>query len=294
MKSGSSSLTAHLGSHPSIFMARRPKEPSYFVDPEQLRTVYPAIWEKGLWKSEEHYLQLFEDAGDCPIIGEASQNYTRLSRVTGVAERIAKFNPEARFLYIMRDPIRRTISHYWYMVNSYGEGREMLNAIREDDDYRDTSYYAMQLLPYRRLFGPDRIRTLTLEELRDNPVNVMQELYQWLGVDAEFVPPAAEQRANVTAPESTILRGSGTLHRLRNSRVWSSIGPLIPSGMRRVARGLTEKRVPRESVPTDAVVEYLRPIQQEQTVELEQLLGRPFPEWTTLYPTAESSLRAAG
>ena len=137
MKSGSSSLARHLRSHPSIFMASRPKEPSYFVDPDQLEQVYPSIWEMGFWKSEERYLSLFDGAEGCAVIGEASQNYARLARVTGVAERIAAFNPDARFLYIMRDPVRRTISHYWYMVNSYGEGRPMLTAVREDPDYTD-------------------------------------------------------------------------------------------------------------------------------------------------------------
>ncbi len=69
--------------------------------------------------------------------------------------RIARFNPEARILYIMRHPIKRTISHYWYMVNFFGEGRTMLKTIDEDPDYRETSYYAMQLRPYIDLFGKD-------------------------------------------------------------------------------------------------------------------------------------------
>ncbi|MGH8595341.1 MAG: sulfotransferase family protein, partial [Gammaproteobacteria bacterium] len=110
MKSGSSTLTRYLREHPAVFMARKPKEPSYFVAREQLREVYPAIEKMGFWRSEGRYLGLFADAGDCSILGDASQNYARLSKVTGVAERIARFNPEARILYIMRDPVERTIS----------------------------------------------------------------------------------------------------------------------------------------------------------------------------------------
>jgi len=282
MKSGSSSLARHLRAHPSIFMASRPKEPSYFVDPDQLREVYRSIWEMGFWQSEERYLSLFEGAAGCPVIGEASQNYARLSRVTGVAERIAEFNPDARFIYIMRDPIQRTISHYWYMVNSYGEGRPMLTAVREDPDYTETSYYAMQLQPYRRIFGADRIMTLTLEEMRDDPVGILQGVFGWLGVDSDFVPPAADRRANVTPRESSVMRGSGVVHALAHSRLWGALGPRIPAWMRGIGRRLAEKRIARDDVPTDDVEEYLRPIQQAQTRELEDMLGRAFPEWSTL------------
>jgi Sulfotransferase family len=282
MKSGSSTLTKHLRAHPSIFMARKPKEPSYFVERETLREVYPAIEKMGFWKSEKRYLELFADAGDCPVIGEASQNYARLSRVTGVAERIARFNPEARILYIMRDPVERTISHYWYMVNFYGESRTLLKAIKNDRDYCETSYYAMQLNPYNRLFGAERVKTLTLEELRAEPVATIQGIYRWLGVVSDFVPPSVGTRANVTPLESTQVRGLGLLHHLRHSSLWGVVGRLVPQRMRTLARGLSVKELPRGEISTRETKAYLRPIQREQTNELEELLGRTFPEWQTL------------
>ena len=60
-----------------------------------------------------------------------------LGSFSGVAERIAKFNPEARFIYIMRDPIERTISHYWFNVRLQGEQRDMLTAIRNNPHIMD-------------------------------------------------------------------------------------------------------------------------------------------------------------
>ena len=35
-------------------------------------------------------------------------------------------------------------------------------------------------------------------------------------------------------------------------------------------------------------IDYFRPIQQAQTAELIEMLGRPFPEWTTLYGEAQA------
>jgi len=279
MKSGSSTLTRHLRAHPSVFMARKPKEPSYFVERAQLREVYPAIEKMGFWKSESAYLKLFADAGEKPVVGEASQNYARLTRVTGVAERIARFNPEARILYIMRHPVKRTISHYWYMVNFFGEGRTMLKAVKEDPDYRDTSHYAMQLRPYIALFGRDRVKALTLERLGKEPEAVMRDIYGWLGVDAAFVPPNMDERANVTGEESTQVRGLGLLHRIRHSSAWGVASRFAPPQLRRFARGLAVKHVPRHEVPTEDVKAYLSPFQADETRALEELLGQSFADW---------------
>ena len=116
MKSGTTSLHRHLARHPQIFMTMDPKEPIYFLTREQLLDVLPGVEKRGFWRGEDTYLALFEGAGHHPIIGEASANYARLNRVQGVPERVAAFNPEARILFIARDPIEHTISHYWYMV----------------------------------------------------------------------------------------------------------------------------------------------------------------------------------
>src|ERR1700730_14880709 len=142
MKSGTTYLTKLLNSHPSIFMCD-PKEPSYFVDQAQLRKIWAEMWDGGYWK-EENYLRLFQTAENATILGESSTNYTKRPLVMGVPEKIQQFNPDARFIYIMRDPVERAMSHYWHMVNWEGEWRSILDAIKEEPQYRDVSYYAMQ------------------------------------------------------------------------------------------------------------------------------------------------------
>ena len=87
MKSGTTYLRRLLASHPDIFMCE-PDEPSYFVDPRQLKVIWRDMWERGFWRSEAHYLQLFRSAGDAMIVGEASTNYTKLPLMAGVPEKI--------------------------------------------------------------------------------------------------------------------------------------------------------------------------------------------------------------
>lgn len=283
MKSGSSSLTHYLHAHPQIFMTMRPKEPSYFVMRQQLKEVYPQMEKLGLWESEEKYLSLFKDVIDECVVGEASQNYARLRKVLGVAERIYSFNQDAKILYIMRDPIERVISHYWYMVQNFGESREILKAVMSEPDYTDTSHYAMQLKPYIDLFGKKNVMAITSESLFANPASVMSDVYTWLGVDAGFQPENVSIRENVTPGKVPQSRGFGLLYRFKYSRIWSIVGPSMPASARAFGNWLSMKKINKKDVNADKVADYLRPIQLEQTVELSSMLGREFPEWDTLY-----------
>jgi hypothetical protein len=56
MKSGTTFLWSLLASHPSIYLCR-PKEPSYFVEPTQLRELQPWLWQQGYWQNQEFCLQ---------------------------------------------------------------------------------------------------------------------------------------------------------------------------------------------------------------------------------------------
>jgi hypothetical protein len=283
MKAGTTSLARYLGAHPEIFMTSDPKEPTYFLTREQLLDVLPGVEKRGFWRGEEYYLKLFEGAGDRPVVGEASANYARLPRVPGVAEKIHAFNPQARILFIMRDPVARTISHYWYMVRFFGERRDLLTAIREDPDYVETSNYALQMRPYLALFGRERVMAITTESLARHPEDTMAGVYRWLGVDPAYVPPNLAERANETPDVVTQVRGTGLLHRFRHSALWNALGPMIPESIRGLGRRFSEKPVERNSVDPAAARRHLRPIQRPQVAALEELLEQTFPEWTTLH-----------
>ncbi len=275
MKSGTSSLHNYLGAHPSIFMCR-PREPNYFVRDIEDR------------KDEDRYLRLFAAAGNATIIGESSTAYSKLPIHADVPRRIANYSPDARIIYIMRDPVERTISHYWHRVMHEGETRNILEAIQGNPHYRDVSHYVMQLAPYFELFDASQIKTVTTEEMEAHPLAVVRDLYEWLGVDPSFMPLNIARRWHVTPTVVRQVKGWQALLRFRESHIrrtigWRTIGRMIPDPLRLAGREISEKTVDRSSVSVDEVVDFLRPIQQVQTRELSRILGREFPEWTTLY-----------
>lgn len=283
MKSGTKYLSTMLNSHPSIFFCY-PEEPSYFVDPEQLRMIWPYMWERGYWKNEREYLQLFASAGEAMVIGEASTNYSKLPFISGVPQRIKNFCPDAKFIYVMRDPVERTISHYWHMVRYHSEYRSMLRAIRTDTQYTDVSHYALQLTAYFDIFGTDRIKILTYEELTSNPLSTIRSLFEWLGVDPLFVPTAINNKVNTTPDVLEKARGLRLLQKFRQPQFWGVIRPYVPSTLKTFLHTrIAVKIVNRSSVDLTEVLKCLRPIQIAQTEELTRLVGRGFPEWTTLY-----------
>lgn len=286
MKSGTTTLHELLAQHPQISMSE-PKEPCYFVDPGQLQKLWPEMWGMGFWKSEPSYLALFGDKPGALVLGESSTDYAKRPKIDGVVERIAAFNPEARFVYIMRDPVERTLSHYWHMVEHRGERRAPLQAIREDPHYTEVSYYAYQLQPYLERFGRSRVHALTFESLKRDPQTAVRAVFEWLGVEGDFIPQALSAARNAT-PEGVRQKraGMGVLDRLRHSAVWDAVGPVIPPALRRVGVAMVERKIPRREVDMRDVIEHLRPRQQAQTRELAVLLGRPFDEWKTLWGTA--------
>jgi sulfotransferase family protein len=203
--------------------------------------------------------------------------------VSGVVERLEKFNPDARFIYVLRDPVERTLSHYWHMVRYHDEQRPIIRAIKQDSQYIAVSYYAMQLKPYLERFGRDQIKILTYENLVRSPAVSMRGLYGWLGVSAygvdmsgfvepENVTPDIVRQSLAAAccdgcgnPRAFVVSSGAFLDRSRRHCAEPPIGTYL--GRR------STRPMPSHSCALSSA---------GKTEELEQLLGREFPEWTTL------------
>lgn len=288
MKAGTSSLHEYLHQHPQIFMSRF-KEPQYFA-PHATR--WGQMWGQGNPCPEPGsawYERLFADAGDVRYAGESSVSYTARPWVENCEQRIYAFNPAARLVYLMRDPVERVISHYWHFVNDGREDLDLISAIRRKPDYLARSHYAMQLRPYVDRFGADQVFTMTLEEFNSDPARWFSQLFQWLNIDVD-VPIDTSQRFNVSDAKITqTRRGRVFLDTLIKHGRWKRLEARLPASVPSLIRRLTYRQVARSDVETAAAIELIRPSLQAQTRELSELLGREFPEWTTLYPSTQSA-----
>ncbi len=273
MKSGTTSLHNYLDMHPEIAMSEE-KEPGYFV--EELSLKRGADWYASLFKSDAQYRYR----------GESSTHYTKLPLYRGVAERLFEFAPDARLIYVMRDPFERTVSHYWHAVRDVhhgGELRRLIKAVTEaPSDYLAFSDYAMQLAPYIKLFGRDAIFTLTFESLVRDPQQEIDRIFAWLGLQTHSIGEHSSKAHN-QKPENIVgVAGAGILNRIQYSGVWDRISPLVPGGIKKWAKSLAYKKV--DEADSTAELEMLRNLvadtQQRQIEALSRLLNRDFPEWT--------------
>ena len=287
MKSSTTYLHGLLNAHPDVFMSD-PDEPSYFVDPDELKKLWPEMWRSGIWRSDEAYLQLFQSAGTAAIVGEASTNYTKLPLTTGVAERLHAFAPDARLIYLVRDPVKRSLSHYWHMVRYHAEHRSIAQALRDEVQYVAVSHYSMQLRPFLELFGRGQIAVLTHEQLVRAPAATMRELSGWLGIDpAGFDNATLVPALNVTPEVVSQPTWNGIPRRVRQTLPIDLVVPYMPRWLRASLHRAATREVRRSSVQIADAIMYLQQIQRPQVHDFANLLGRDFPEWTTLYGVPE-------
>jgi hypothetical protein len=246
MKCGTTSLADQLTVHPDIFVSD-PKEPHFFA--------WNQHWERGI----EWYESLFRDAEAAKAVGEASTTYTMHPVAPDVPPRIAQTLADVRFLYIVRHPIDRLVSHYmhrWYEGNT---SNSLEAAIESDTQLLAYSRYHYQIQQYLPHFPPDRFLVLVFEEFTADPVAVHQQVYRFLGVDPSFVPGERPPK-NVT--DQKVRHGPW----VRAARHIPFLRPiantLFPATLRRRFVELGGKRKPRPEMSKalyDKLVDDLRP-----------------------------------
>lgn len=172
MKCGTSSLHAQLAVQQNFFMSE-PKEPNFFSDDD--------VYAKGFgW-----YEGLFAAAADNDLKGESSTHYTKRPTYPDCFERLSSALPSARFIYVMRHPIDRLVSHYiheWTMGNAKASIAEEIERCRELVDY---GRYAYQLEPYLERYGRERILPVFVERMKINPSGELDRIASFLGAPGD-------------------------------------------------------------------------------------------------------------
>jgi hypothetical protein len=174
MKCGTTQLFHTLATHPQV-VACALKEPNFFVD-------HPNVgnWSRGA----EWYASLFRDRPGLRL--EASTAYTKDYLDTGVALRIRSFCPDAKLIFLFRDPVDRATSHYLHSVTEQREERPIDEAMLDlKSNYVRLSLYHEQLRPYLGLFPRNQIFVLRAETLWLTSEETIVELQQFLGIDVK-------------------------------------------------------------------------------------------------------------
>lgn len=201
-KSGTTTLFQHLGAHPQVFTSPV-KEPRFFAL-EGAPADHPGAFPDTV-TSWEAYLALFAGAHPDQARGEASTLYLHAAEVIPrVLERI----PDVRLIAILRHPVDAVWSRYQMVRRLHGVTTPLQELVEADPDWPasdlvpgpPTTYlvracrYHAHLVRWWSAFPREQLLVVLHEDLRDDPVATMAQVFEHVGVD-----PAVAAKLDPTA-----------------------------------------------------------------------------------------------
>ena len=274
-KTGTTSLHFYLDQHPQIQMSAN-KEPNFFSGPEN-GIPYPS----GRVSSLEEYDRLFDPAVE--VRGEASVGYANHPRRRGVPERIKELVPRAKFIYLVRDPIARTVSQYQHRVAVEGERRSLREALNDLSDpysvYICPSLYASQLDLYLCHFPLEQILVIDQAELLADRRSTLRQIFTFLSVDDTVDSSRFDEELGTNRERRIYPTGYARLR-----------GPVVPAPLRWIPRRIRRplrrsvERILWPPLETSTLDDELRArLEELYTGEVERLralTGKTFPTWS--------------
>ena len=175
MKCGTTTLWNLLKNHPEILPCVT-KEPSYFGRKNQQelsRDTYFSVWpwEKASNKSK--------------IAFEASTHYTKFPQNPDLSEEMFSIVPDAKLIYIMRNPIERIESQLAHHISR----NEMELETFKNGKWKNIKHlfnlssYAMQIDQFAKYFNKNNIMLILFEDMVNNHKDVLKKICTYLEID---------------------------------------------------------------------------------------------------------------
>jgi len=188
-KCGTTSLAKLLETHPEITLSD-PKETDY------LTRNYP----KGIhW-----YQSRFAVSDETRFLIDASTSYSAFTEQqigSNTAKRLFEFNPAAKIIYVVRDPIQRAWSSYWHSVRAGEEKRDFIEVMAIENCFHIIAgkFYAC-LVNYQKYFDKKNICIISFTELVKDPDKATMKVLEFIGADTKQYrkPKSDNQHKNIS------------------------------------------------------------------------------------------------
>lgn len=288
-RSGTTALYQALAKHPQIFMSAV-KEPNFFAFEEGgLDFGGPgADFVNNSVGSLAGYRELFAEAGGKRAIGEASPLYLY---APGAAERIARTLGPIKLVAVLRNPVEQAFSHYLYAraqmiepLDSFAEAldaepRRLADNWQPLFQYSSFPRYGEQLGRFLEQFPRENLLVHLYDEFVTDPDAVYRSIFDFLGVDADFVPP--RERVNMGG----VPRNAGLQRFIMRPTVLSPVLRMVlPEAARqRLRNRLSGNNIVRPPFP-DELRRRLLDSLREDIRHTEHLIARDLSSWLEEHP----------
>jgi hypothetical protein len=232
-KCATSTVNEVLSQHTDIFMNKRNAmgtngtEASYFCDDNYKERLH--------W-----YYSLYEAAPESKYYGDCSPIYSTVSIFPEMPKRIYEFNPEAKVIYIVRNPIERlksvwahTLSHgHWYkdvFQSRFKYQRKLIMPLDFESDLfeypsfiEDTRYWKT-IEAYQKHFSEDQFLLLFYEDIKNDPEKFYNQIFTFLNLKSLDDPDLINLKMNES----------------KKKRMFRPLYFRIPEKLQKIFKGLT-------------------------------------------------------
>ena len=287
-KAGTTSVYKYLEQHPDVFMSSF-KEPGFFAfEGEKPRLNGPGAqkWvDRWVVTDLAAYQQLFAEYEGQTAIGEASPYYLYYYEKT--PQRIYHYLPDVRLIAVLRNPVERSFSNYVWAVRDRAESLTNFNdalaaeAARIKDNwgpkwrYKDQGFYYRQLKPYYEIFQPEQIKICLYEDFVANPVAIMQDIFAFLKIDANFIPDMSKKHNTSKIPRNKIWHQ----FLVKSNPIKSAIKPFLPLKFRQNLKEKAQEKNLFKPTLEPKIRDRLTAEYREDILQLQDLIGRDLSLW---------------
>ena len=214
------------------------------------------------------------------VYGEASVSYLFYENV---AEDIKKYNPNAKIIIMLRNPIERAFSHYLmdYRLGLISDSFENIIAKKSKhknahlfyQQYIEVSKYATQIQRYLDFFEKENILFIDYEDFKKNVSKTVGQVYSFLNISAEFAADINTKYNTFTMPKNKGIRFIYSFVFLR--KILTFLFPIYLVKNIRVLLFKTDKK-PELLKETRS---QLRIIFNDDIKKLEEVLAKNYSKW---------------
>lgn len=278
-KAGTTSLHHMLAAHPDVFLPKT-KETHFFTDG----------FGEFAGGTAFYLSKYFAAASAACCKGEIDPEYMFFPEVPA---RLAAAFPQAKLIFVLREPVSRAYSHYLMSRRRGFERLDFAAAIgaepermqngsiqaRSDFSYVSRGFYHRQISRFLECFPRERMLFLLSEDLKTRPAETLAEVRRFLGLPPAAYVPVGDTESNQAAePRSWFIQNLVSGESL--GRRLGSL--LLPRRVKWLIWDLVEKhnRRPIKAAPVaPEIAERLRAEYAEDTLALADLIGRDLSHW---------------
>lgn len=281
-KAGTTSLYRYAAQHPAL-RCHEQRELSYFF-------------------SDEEYGRGFDTCNAKYFAGPNCENIIPLAKhvftmyCPDAVARLHQHNPEAQVFALLRNPVRRAYSSFWYAKRrGWDDARTFEQAVERESSHpadpwlTDRDRLHLHVGVYRphvqRLFdtfGRDRVHVFLTEDLKGNAEQLCNTIFKAVGVDPGFRPDLTKDHNTASAARSeSAARAIAGVLKSKNP-IKRAARRLIPHGLARRTRHalLTINEKPFTPPPMNAdterrLIDHFTPHNEQ----LADLIGRDLSAW---------------